>query len=125
MNTGSFTNVVVFLIFLFETFQFANDGIKWLSIVLILIASMLSAIKTYLNFLPLIIGHERMTEKFRKQNKKYKMLLLGYEDKTVTSREFYERLEECYDKHSELLKDGHAFPTNDADYRKAQKIIEG
>ena len=127
-KTAIFIFCVAFILLFLDNFQLItilqnSDWIKWFLVWLIFIAAILKIIQTYLNFLPLISGHNRMAEKFLRRRKKYERLIAGYESENLTIIELYEKLEECYDKHSELLKDGHAFPTNNADYRKAQKII--
>jgi cation transport ATPase len=121
-------NGVVGLILLLEGLQIINvlqaDWLKWIGAFLILIAAILILIQTYFNFMPFINGHKRMAAKFLALGNKYERLIVAYKDQAFDSKELYDRLENLSEKHSEMLRDGHAFPTSYDDYLKARERIQ-
>ncbi len=118
---------VIGLIVLLDTLQLISifEWLKWIGAFLIFIAVGLTAIRTQFNLLSIVNGHERMVDKFSALGKKYEYLIASYKDHVFDSKELYEELENISEKHYHLLKDGHAFPTNNKDYLKAQAQIQG
>lgn len=109
-------------------FYVLTDGttnwIKFIPLVLALIAALLSGFQTYLNLPQKVEGHRRIGNRYLSIMKKCDRFQGYISDNIISNTEIVQRLEELAAEADDVNKEAEAFPTNQADYNLAQKGIK-
>ncbi|MBA3647271.1 MAG: SLATT domain-containing protein [Chitinophagales bacterium] len=102
----------------------ATNWIKYVPLVLALIAALLSGFQTYLNLPQKVEGHRRVGNRYLSVMKKCDRLQGYIADNLITLEVMIQRLEEIATEADDINKEAEAFPTNENDYNVAQKGIK-
>lgn len=109
-------------------FYVLTDGvtnwIKYVPLVLALIAAILSGFQTYLNLPQKVEGHRRIGNRYLSIMKKCDRLQGYIADNLISDADVIKRLEEIAIEADDVNKEAEAFPTNKNDYALAQKGIK-
>lgn len=117
-------NVVSGSILFYVLTDGTTNWIKYVPLVLTLISALLSGFQTYLNLPQRVEGHRRVGNKYLSVMKKCDRLQGYISDKILSNDEIVKRVEEIALEATEANKEAEAFPTNNTDYRLAQKGIQ-
>jgi hypothetical protein len=102
----------------------ATSWIKYVPLFLALIAALLSGFQTYLNLPQKVEGHRRIGNRYLSIMKKCDRLQGYIADKLIPTEEVINRLEKISNDADDINKEAEAFPTNENDYKLAQKGIK-
>lgn len=111
-------------------FYVLTDGvtnwIKFIPLILALIAAILSSFQTYLNLPQKVEGHRRVANRYLAAMKRCDRLQGYIADNLISNEEAINRLESIALEAEDINREAEAFPTNNSDYTLAQKgIING
>jgi hypothetical protein len=102
----------------------AANWIKYVPLVLALIAALLSGFQTYLNLQKKVEGHRRVGNKHLSVMKKCDRLQGYIDDKLIENEYVILRIEELAIEVEEINKEAESFLTSKKDYEEAKKGIE-
>ncbi|MEO6254586.1 MAG: SLATT domain-containing protein [Ferruginibacter sp.] len=109
-------------------FYVLTDGvtnwIKFVPLVLALVAALLSGFQTYLNLPQKVEGHRRIGNRYLSIMKKCDRLQGYIADNLISDTDVIPRLEDIAVEADDVNKEAEAFPTNKHDFNLAQKGIK-
>lgn len=109
-------------------FYVLTDGVtnwvKFIPLILALVAAILSGFQTYLNLPQKVEGHRRIGNRYLSVMKKCDRLQGYISDNLISNEEAINRLEEIATEADDINKEAEAFPTNQKDYALAQSGIK-
>ncbi|UUV20778.1 SLATT domain-containing protein [Paenimyroides aestuarii] len=109
-------------------FYVLTDGvtnwIKFIPLVLALIAALLSGFQTFLNLQKKVEGHRRVGNKYLAIMKRCDRLQAYIEDDAIKDKHLIESVEEIANEIEVINKEAESFPTSKSDYELAKKGIE-
>ncbi len=101
-----------------------TNWIKFIPLVLALVAALLSGFQTYLNLPQKVEGHRRIGNRYLAVMKKCDRLQGYIADNLLSSEDIINKLEEIAKEADDINQESEAFPTNQKDYAMAQKGIK-
>ncbi|MDE5488083.1 SLATT domain-containing protein [Elizabethkingia meningoseptica] len=101
-----------------------TNWIKFIPLVLALIAALLSGFQTYLNLPQKVEGHRRIGNRYLAVMKKCDRLQGYIADNLLSNEDIVNKLEEIAKEADDINQESEAFPTNKKDYALAQKGIK-
>lgn len=108
-------------------FYVLTDGttnwIKYIPLVLALVAALLSGFQTYLNLPQKVEGHRRLGNRYLALMKKCDRMLGYIGDTLISNADIIVKLEEISLEADDINREAEGFPTNQSDYNLAQKGI--
>lgn len=109
-------------------FYVLTDGVtnwvKFIPLVLALIAALLSGVQTFLNLQKKVEGHRRVGSKYLVIMKRCDRLQAYIEDDAINDKHLIESVEKIANEIEEINKEAESFPTSKSDYELAKKGIE-
>lgn len=109
-------------------FYVLTDGVtnlvKFIPLVLALIAALLSGFQTFLNLQKKVEGHRRVGNKYLTIMKRCDRLQAYIEDDAIKDKHLIESVEEIANEIEDINKEAESFPTSKSDYELAKKGIE-
>jgi len=108
-------------------FYVMTDGVtnwvKFVPLILALVAAILSGFQTYLNLPQKVEGHRRIGNRYLAAMKKCDRLQGYIADNLISNEEAIKKLEEIAVEADDINKEAEAFPTSKKDFSQAQKGI--
>ena len=109
-------------------FYVLTDGVtnwvKYVPLVLALIAALLSGFQTYLNLQKKVEGHRRVGNKYLLIMKRCDRLQGYFSDNTLLNDDLLKRFEKIALEIDYVNQEAESYPTNKSDYKLAKKGIE-
>ncbi|RRJ88434.1 SLATT domain-containing protein [Flavobacterium macacae] len=101
-----------------------TNWIKFIPIILALIAAFLSGFQTYLNPQKKVEGHRRIGNRYLSIMKKCDRLQGYIADNAISNENLIAKIEEVAIEIDDVNKEAESFPTSSTDYEKAKNGIE-
>lgn len=101
-----------------------DNWVKFIPIILALIAALLSGFQTYLNPQKKVEGHRRIGNRYLFIMKKCDRIQGYIADSIIDNENLIIKIEEIASEIDEVNKEAESFPTNSSDYELAKKGIE-
>jgi hypothetical protein len=101
-----------------------DNWVKYIPLVLALIAALLSGFQTFLNLQKKIEGHRRVGNKYLAIMKKSDRIRAYINDEAIKEKELINKVEEIATDIYNINIESESFPTNKSDYELAKKGIE-
>jgi len=102
----------------------ASNWVKYVPLVLALVAALLSGFQTYLNLQKKVEGHRRVGNKYLSVMKKCDRLQGYIADNVIANEDLINRIEEISIEIDGINVEAESYPTSNADYQLAKKGIE-
>lgn len=102
----------------------ATNWVKYVPIVLALVAALLSGFQTYLNLQKRVEGHRRIGNKYLAIVKKCDRLQGYFADNAIANEDLISRIENIAAEIEAVNLEAETYPTNNSDYELAKKGIE-
>lgn len=102
----------------------ASNWVKYVPLVLALVAALLSGFQTYLNLQKKVEGHRRVGNKYLSVMKRCDRLQGYIADNVITNEDLINRIEEISIEIDSINVEAESYPTSNADYQLAKKGIE-
>ncbi len=117
-------NIITGSILFYVISDGANNWIKYVPLVLALIAALLSGFQTYLNLQKRVEGHRRVGNKYLAIMKKCDRLQGYMADNVTSNNDIISRIEIISNEIEAINIEAESYPTNTSDYKLAKKGIE-
>lgn len=117
-------NVLTGSVLFFVLTDGVNNWVKYVPLVLALIAALLSGFQTFLNLQKKVEGHRRVGNKYLAIMKRCDRLQAYIEDDAIKDKHLIESVEEIANEIENINKESESFPTSKSDYELAKKGIE-
>ncbi|GHT36528.1 hypothetical protein AGMMS49574_28390 [Bacteroidia bacterium] len=103
-----------------------NSGIamKYLSLILVLISTILSFVQMYFNFPRQVIGHKRVANKYLALMKKIERIQIYISNGYISGDEIMENMEKTANEIEDINREADLYHTNNEDYEKARIGID-
>jgi len=102
----------------------AMNWVKYVPLILALIAALLSGFQTYLNLQKRVEGHRRIGNKYLSIMKKCDRLQGYISDNAITNEGLILEMENIASEVDNINIEAETYPTNNSDYEQAKKGIE-
>jgi|SRR6218665_291302 len=116
-------NILTATVLFFVFTDGAQNGIKYIPLILAFFASFLSGFQTYFNFNKQTEAHRRIANRYLALMKKADRLQGYMKDGLLTGGKVLEQFEDIAKEADEINRDAEQFPTSQKDYNKAKTGI--
>jgi hypothetical protein len=117
-------NVITGSIFFYVITEGSTNGLKYVPLILALLAALLSGFQTYLNLQKRVEGHRRIGNKYLFVMKKCDRLQGYIADNVISNEHLIKRIEEIAQEIDNINIEAETYPTNNSDYQLAKVGIE-
>ena len=117
-------NVVTGSVLLYVLTDDKTNWVKYVPLVLAVIAAILSGFQTFLNLQKKVEGHRSVGNKYLTIMKKCDRLQAYIDDDAINDRDLIESVEQIASEIENINIDSESFPTNNSDYQLAKKGVE-
>jgi hypothetical protein len=117
-------NITTSSVLFYLIFSDTNGAIQFISAIIALGATLLGGVQTFFNFPKQVEGHRRVANTYLALMKECVRLEGYFKDKLSSGDNMIDKIERIAKLINETNCEAESFPTNDADYRKAQKGFE-
>jgi hypothetical protein len=101
------------------------DLLKWVALILALVAAILGSVQTYHRFQWRFEGHRRVGRLLLEVQNELELLLPQVSDEILSLKTAYRRLNSLNQRYVEIISEAEAFPTTEKDYTKSSALLEG